>query len=81
MPQQNAVAQIIARLQASGLDLPHAQAAFNALIQRQIGTTVFTNTFDIVMVIIASALVICAFAALALKKGKVASEPGHAVMD
>ena len=81
VPQQNAVAAAIARLQASGLDFAHAQAAFNALIQRQIGTTVFTNTFDIVMVIIAAALVICAVAALALKKGKVASEPGHAVMD
>ncbi|WP_161880668.1 DHA2 family efflux MFS transporter permease subunit [Deinococcus alpinitundrae] len=81
VPQQNAVQQAIARLQASGLDLAHAQAAFSALLQRQIGTTVFTNTFDIVMVIIALALVVCAVAALALKKGKVAAEPGHAAMD
>ncbi|AZI44661.1 DHA2 family efflux MFS transporter permease subunit (plasmid) [Deinococcus psychrotolerans] len=79
--QQNTISTIMAKLQASGLDPAHAQAAFSALLQRQIGTTVFTNTFDIVMVVIALALVVCAVAATALKKGKVAAEPGHAAMD
>lgn len=79
--QQNIIAQGVAQLRAAGLNAEQARVAFMTLWQRQLGTTAFTNTFDIVMVIIAAALLICAALGLLLRKGKVASEPGHAVMD
>ena len=79
--QQNLMAQMIAQLRAAGLDAARAQAAFVQMLEGRIATTAFTNTFDIVMVIIALALLACAGLALLLRKGKVASEPGHAVME
>ncbi|MGY2893896.1 MDR family MFS transporter [Deinococcus sp. UYEF24] len=81
LAQQNAMSAGIAQLQAQGLDAAHAAAAFTAMLGGRIATTSFTNTFDIVMVIVAIALVACAVVAPLLKKGKVASEPGHAAME
>ncbi len=79
--QQNMLASMIAQLRAEGLDAVRAQAAAMQVLIGRMSTTAFTNTFDIVMVIVALALVVCAVLALLLRKGKVASEPGHAVME
>ncbi len=79
--QQNIIAQGVAKLQAAGMSYEQARLAFMAVLQGRIATTAFTNTFDIVMVIIASVLVICAILGLFLRKGKVATEPGHSVME
>lgn len=79
--QVNAVNQGVAQLQAQGLTLAQAKAAFLALLSGRVTTTAFTNTFDIVMVIIAAALAVCALGGLLLRKGKVAGSREHAVMD
>lgn len=79
--RQNIIAQGIAKLQATGMSYQQARVAYMALLQREVGTTAFTNTFDIVMVIIAASLVVCAVLGLFLKKGKVAPGASHAAMD
>lgn len=71
--QQGNMAAGIAKLQASGLTVEKARAAYLALLQAKVATTAFTNTFNIVMVIIAMAVVMCAVLGLFLRKGKVAS--------
>ncbi|WP_291424156.1 MDR family MFS transporter [Deinococcus sp.] len=76
--QTNLMQEGVAKLQATGMSFHQARIVFMSLWQREMATTAFTNTFDIVMVIIAASLVGCAGLALFLRKGQVKSdEPGH----